>query len=83
MAMNYTAPPAAPNPWPPLRRVASLSGFTHFLDYALQFGRGEAFVTVSTGQPWDGVLQGGYDGGLSVLELNDDECVVAVYRRED
>src|SRR5262245_268539 len=41
------------------------------------------YVTVSTGQPWDGLHRGAYDAGGIVLELNDNEEPVRAYREAD
>jgi hypothetical protein len=42
--------------------------------------RGELTVTMSVGQ-WDGLLQGAYDAGAMLLELDDSETPVAAYQR--
>jgi hypothetical protein len=39
-------------------------------------------VTMSVGQ-WDMLLQGAYERGWTLLELDDDEMPVAAYRRQD
>src|SRR5262249_17778689 len=41
--------------------------------------RGELTVTMSVGQ-WDGLLQGTYDAGAMLLELDDSETPVAAYQ---
>ena len=54
----------------------------HYLDYGTRHWRpGEVDATMSVGQPWDAFLAEVYAGGGRLLELDDDERVVAVYQR--
>jgi hypothetical protein len=50
------------------------------LSSAVPFRVGEVTVTMSIGQ-WDAVLQGMYDAGCVLLELDDEERPVAAYQR--
>jgi hypothetical protein len=42
--------------------------------------RGELTVTMSEGQ-WDGLLQGAYEAGAILLDLDDDERPVRAFQR--
>jgi len=78
-----TGPTPPPPARPPLRRAETYSGQTDYLGWMLKFGkRGAAYMTMSPGQ-WDSTLSAGYDLGYTLIEVNDDENVVATYQRED
>jgi len=42
---------------------------------------GEALITMTTGQPWDLLLDAAYRDGWTVLELDHDEQPVRAYRK--
>jgi hypothetical protein len=66
---------------PPLRMLASYSGHTHFIDWMEQCSKGgTVYTTVSVGQ-WDALLAEAYRTGMVLLELNDNENVIAAYQR--
>lgn len=66
---------------PELNRTATYSGHTHFVEFLLRNpSRGGMTLTMSEGQ-WDQILQIGYDTGARLVEVNDDECVVATYQK--
>ena len=74
--------PAPPPSRPPLRQLGSYSGFMPYTRWAAKFSqRGRAYMTLTVGQ-WDGLLAGAYDAGFTLIELNDRECVVAIYRKD-
>jgi hypothetical protein len=46
-----------------------------------RIGPGVCFITMSTGQAWDRLLDGAYASGWIVLELDDDEKPVRAFQQ--
>jgi hypothetical protein len=79
---NVPRPARAGNARPPLRRLRTYSGLTHYSDFALRNAApGTCYATMAVGQ-WDALPAAAYETGAMLLELNDGECVIACYQRE-
>lgn len=45
--------------------------------------KGQAATTMSVDQPWDNLLDASYNHGYYILEVDNDEMIVAVYWKGD
>jgi hypothetical protein len=67
---------------PPLNLLQRYSGHTGLFDFVTRQPEGRWYVSMSEDQ-WDDVHAEAYEIGAVLVEVNDDENVVATYRRAD